>query len=142
MHLCVSYYHDQPAIWVHVENDSKYILELISRTKKGGTIIIGTPNKYRLSNKLISFIKGPIKYPYKLGYHFESGGDIIHIREYTASELENLAKKNNLNDIKIYSSFLGIYLPYLGAVGIKKFDLSGIYSKYCQHLFLVIKNIK
>lgn len=123
----------------HVEDDCRYLKELIKITKPGGIIIIGTPNKNRFSNKIKSLIKGEIKYPHKIGYHYESGGDIIHLREYTPSDLENLVKKSKAAKIiKTYCAFLGLYLPKLGSLGLKELDLK-ILKNYCQHLFIVIK---
>lgn len=123
----------------HVEDDLGYLRELIKITKSGGIIIIGTPNRNRLSNKIISLIKGKIEYPHKLGYHYESGGDIIHLREYTIDSLNNLAKKTNIAEvIKIYPAFFGIYLSKIGPIGIKKLDVN-IFNKYCQHLFMVLR---
>lgn len=125
----------------HVEDDLGYLRELIKITKSGGIIIIGTPNKNRLSNKIISFVKGKIEYPYKIGYHYESGGDIIHLREYTINDLNNLAKKTNTAEvIKTYSAFLGLYLPIVGTVGIKRIEVN-FFEKYSQHLFIVLRKI-
>ena len=122
----------------HVADDCNYLKELIRVTKPRGYIIIGTPNKNRLSNKIISLFKGEIKYPRNLGYHWESGGDIIHIREYTAKDLKKLALKfNNTKIIKIENSFLGLYTP-IGAIGFKNIKIN-ILKKYCQHLFMVLQ---
>jgi len=123
----------------HVEDDQAFLTELVRIAKPGGEIIIGTPNRNRLSNKIISLFKGKIIYPYKVGYHFESGGDILHLREYTEKDLENLAKKiENAEIIKTYSSFLGLYVPKIGPIGIKSADIKFL-KAYCQHLFLVLR---
>ncbi len=123
----------------HVEDDQSFLVELIRLTKAGGVIIIGTPNRNRLSNKIISILKGKITYPYKVGYHFESGGDILHLREYTKKDLKNLAEKiGNGEVIKTYSSFLGLYIPKIGPVGSKALNVR-FFKKYCQHLFLVLR---
>jgi SAM-dependent methyltransferase len=123
----------------HVENDQSFLAELIKVTKSGGIIMIGTPNRNRLSNKIVSCVKGEIVYPCKIGYHFESGGDIIHLREYTEKDLENMAKKmGNVEIIKIYTSFLGLYIPKIGPVGFRGMDIK-ILKNYCQHLFLVLR---
>lgn len=125
----------------HVEDDLGYLKELIKITKSGGIMIVGTPNRKRLSNKITSLIKGKIEYPHKIGYHYESGGDIIHLREYTMDDLNNLVNKTKLvKIIENYSSFLGMYLPKIGPIGLKKIDVNFL-KKYCQHLFIVLRKI-
>lgn len=121
----------------HVEDDCKYLEELVSITKKGGLIIVGTPNRKRLSNRLISLVKGPIKYPYYLGYSYESGGDIIHLREYTDRDLIGLANQlDNVETLELRAFFLGLYTRFgpMGFVNIK----SKFLKKYAQHLFMVL----
>lgn len=125
----------------HVEDDYSYLKEIIKITKPGGRIIIGTPNRDRLSNKILSLYKGEIKYPRNLGYHYESGGDIIHIREYTKDDLINLSKRfEDIKNIQVLSAFLGLYSP-IGPVGFKGLDIK-IFSKYAQHLFLILEKNK
>lgn len=122
----------------HVADDVGYLRELIKITKPGGVIIIGTPNRNRLSNKIISIMKEEIIYPRKLGFDWGSGGDIIHLREYTIEDLYLLAKKfKNIEEIEIKTCFLGLYTPY-GEVGFKRFDMKFLGS-HCQHLFLILK---
>lgn len=125
----------------HVENDKEFLREILRILKPGGIAIVGTPNRDRLSNKIISLIKGKIKFPRNLGYHFESGGDIIHLREYTSADLENLVKKTKgAKTIETHCAFIGTYLPKIGSFGLKKLDTK-ILKNYCQHLFIVFKKI-
>ena len=122
----------------HVADDVGYLKELIKITKPGGTIIIGTPNRNRLSNKIISLIQEEIIYPRNLGYDWGSVGDIIHLREYTIDDLFILSKKfKNIEKIDVKACFLGLYTPY-GEMGFKGFDMR-FFRPYCQHLFLVLK---
>lgn len=126
----------------HVKNDLGYLKALINIIKPGGLIILGTPNKNRLSNRIISLIKGKITYPYKLGYHYESGGDILHLREYTQDHLVELSKKaGGVNIVKIYSSFLGLYVPLIDFIGLKWLDVP-IFKKSCHHLYIVLQKNK
>lgn len=121
----------------HIADDYGYLKELIRIIKPKGYIIIGTPNRNRLSNKITSLFR-KIKYPRNLGYHRESGGNIIHLREYTAEDLKKLASRfDNIQIIAIKHSFLGIYTS-IGAVGLRGIDIN-ILKQYCQHLFMVIQ---
>lgn len=122
----------------HVEEDLKFIKELARITKPGGRIIIGTPNRRRLSNTIKAIFGQRVVYPYKLGYDYESGGDIIHLREYTMDELTGLAKRSgNLKVLEKKPVFLGIYTSF-GSVGIKKPGMK-LLEKYCNHLFIVLE---
>lgn len=122
----------------HVEDDLGFLRELLYITKSGGTVIVGTPNRNRLSNKIISRIHGPISYPRNLGYDYASGGDIIHLREYTKADLLALASEClDTYSAECFSCFFGLYTPW-GAVGLRGFD-QRIFAKYAQHLFLVLK---
>jgi len=122
----------------HVQDDFGFLKELVKITKLGGKIIIGTPNRNRLSNVMKALLGRRVTYPYKIGYHFESGGDIIHLREYTMKDLERLIEKvENLSIVRKDSVFLGIYTR-LGAIGLKKIG-ARYFPNYCNHLFIVLK---
>lgn len=124
----------------HVENDLGFLKELVRITKPGGIIIVGTPNRTRLSNKIVSLLSGGIKYPRKLGYDYASGGDVIHLREYTKDDLLKLSEKIlNVRVVEVKAGFLGFYTP-IGTIGLKGLDQK-IFAKYAQHLFLIIKKI-
>jgi len=112
--------------------------ELVKITKPGGLIIIGTPNRNRLSHKIRALIGKKVTYPYLVGYHFESGGDILHLREYTIDDLRNLSSKiANVEIVNISGYFFGLYTP-LGSLGFKNIN-SNFLQKYSQHLFLILK---
>lgn len=125
----------------HVEDDNSYLRELIRITKKGGLMIIGTPNRDRLSNKILSLVSGTVKYPRRVGYDYKSGGELFHLREYTQEDLKNLVKEVGGAVVdKIYCSFLGLYVPKITVVGFESLDLK-FFKNYCQHLFIVLKKI-
>jgi SAM-dependent methyltransferase len=124
----------------HMEDDVGYLNELIRITRFGGLLIIGTPNKNRLSNKLTSMLKGNIEYPRCLGYHYESGGDIIHIREYTRESLIKLVSNfENLKILNFYSCFFGLYV-FGKSLGFKNVNVK-ILKDYSQHLFIILKKV-
>jgi SAM-dependent methyltransferase len=122
----------------HIEDDEGFAKEVIRILKPGGIAIIGTPNRKRLSNRVRELIKGEIKYPHSLGYHYESGGEILHIREYTANDLAKLFEELGGADVlEVKSLFKGVYTP-LGPVGILGEGFN-VLDGMSQHLFAVVK---
>ena len=122
----------------HVIDDESFIESLIKVVKLDGVLIIGTPNRNRFSNLVISITRGKIKYPRKIGYHYESGGDIIHLREYAEADLKELFRKfDNIEIVAIDRSFLGLYTP-LGAFGFKRININFL-GRYAQHLFFIVR---
>lgn len=120
----------------HIEDDLSFIKGLLRITKNGGYVIIGTPNRDRLSNKIISIFNGPIKYPRTLGYHYESGGEICHIREYIKQDFIKLLKKiPNARIVELDTYFFGLYTS-IAPIGLKIKNSRA--CKYAQHLFLVL----
>lgn len=124
----------------HVEDDAGFLKEITKILKPGGIGIIGTPNRNRISNQLTALVKGKIEYPRNLGYHYESGGDIIHLREYTSADLEQLVGKiQGAQLIEVKEGFIGAYTPW-GGVGFKSLNPK-IFKKYAQHLFLIFRKV-
>lgn len=125
----------------HVNDDFAFTKELVKITKPGGLIIIGTPNRNRLSHKIRALTGRKVTYPYKVGFHFESGGDILHLREYTVNDLRDLSSKIiNAEIIDVRGYFFGLYTP-LGQLGFKNIN-SELLQNYSQHLFLVLRKNK
>ncbi len=79
----------------HVEDDEAFLAEAYRVVKKRGRILLETPNRERLSHKLIKLVGKPAQYPLVLG------DDCIHIREYTKEELEDRFQKAGFKDIYI-----------------------------------------
>lgn len=124
----------------HVLDDKAFLNELVRVTKENGLIILGTPGRNRLGNLTRILLGKKITYPHNLGYHYESGGDIIHLREYTMDDLTNLAKRNgNLMILERRSVFLGVYTSF-GPIGIKDLKIKFL-NKYCSHLFIILRKI-
>lgn len=125
----------------HVQDDLKFVRELVKITRPGGLIIIGTPNRKRLSHKIRALMGKKVTYPYKVGYHFESGGDILHLREYTIDDLRELSSKiADVEVMDVIGCFFGLYTS-IGAIGIKGLDglRQKLLAQYSQHLFLILK---
>lgn len=74
----------------HVEADDQFVREAFRVCKKGGFLVLGTPNRLRLSNRLLALVGKPVKYPYYLG------PDTIHLREYTREQFDCICSNNGL----------------------------------------------
>jgi ubiquinone/menaquinone biosynthesis C-methylase UbiE len=95
----------------HVEDDLKFIKEQIRVCKKGGEVIVGTPNYWRITNILL-LILGRLKFPKNMGK--DSYGDCVHLREYKQGQLIDLVKRAGGANIKIYPCWIGILCLSLG----------------------------
>lgn len=98
----------------HVEDDLGFLKEMRRVLKKGGRVFLSTPNRERLSHKLLRIIGIGVKYPLTLG------GDCIHIREYTKEELEDLFQESGFKNIYIYPKWVGMRLRVID-IGLTKF---------------------
>jgi len=124
----------------HVEDDLGFLKEIARITKPGGRIIIGTPNKRRLSSIIRVMLGNKVVYPYRLGYHYESGGEIIHLRGYSMDELERLAQKAaKVKVLEKRTDFFGVYTKF-GPIGLKKIKGKMI-SEYGNHLFIILEKV-
>lgn len=87
----------------HIWNDKEFVSEAYRVCKKGGYVILGTPNRIRLSNRLMPLFGKKITYPYYLG------PDTIHVREYTRSQFTSLCKNASLigECVSIWIGFVG-----------------------------------
>lgn len=100
----------------HVNDDINFIRESIRVCKRGGEIIIGTPNYWRITNIFLMLL-GQLKYPRNIGR--DTYGNSIHIREYKIEELvEKIIKasggKVSRNDIEVHPCWFGILSLNLG----------------------------
>jgi ubiquinone/menaquinone biosynthesis C-methylase UbiE len=87
----------------HIQADKQFVHESFRVCKKGGFVVLGTPNRLRLSNRLMRLIGKPVSYPYYLG------PDTIHLREYTAKQFDSLCKASGLigNCLSIWIGLVG-----------------------------------
>lgn len=111
----------------HVEDDLFFLKEKIRVCKKGGEIIVGTPNYWRPAN-IFLLILGKLKFP--RGYGRASYGKCVHLREYSVKELvekviSSSEGKIKKKDLRIDYCWLGILPLNLGLVKIP-FFLKGI----------------
>jgi 2-polyprenyl-3-methyl-5-hydroxy-6-metoxy-1,4-benzoquinol methylase len=112
----------------HVNDDFRFVSELVRITKHGGTILIGTPNIQRPVNKLLNLF-GKLHFPRKLGV--DTYGDCVHLREYSKLDIINLVQRDKqLDNISIHPFWIGIST----LVGHAKTQ-----NKYCHYLFVKAK---
>jgi 2-polyprenyl-3-methyl-5-hydroxy-6-metoxy-1,4-benzoquinol methylase len=113
----------------HVEDDQKFLTEKLRICKPGGSIIIGTPNYYRLTNFLMK-CAGQLHYPRTMG--FDSYGEVIHLREYSLGQIHNLLSiYTNISKPDYIPCWLGISQLEIGA---RNFPKS--LSRACQFWFV------
>lgn len=117
----------------HVEKDEVFLREIYRVLKPGGLLLISTPNKDRLSNRIISIFK-EIRYPYYLGTNLDWEGDVWHIREYREEELEKLATKIGFKVVVKE----GIYLGFYGFVRLGIYKVPKVLHGLTQHIFMVL----
>jgi len=118
----------------HVANWQKFILEQIRVTKSGGKILIGTPNRLRVSNLLLSLF-GKLSYPRSMGK--DDYGEVLHLQEFKKEELVNyLESSKEVENIEAIPSWLGSNLFKIG------FERpSGIFDNFCQFWFIKFQKI-
>ncbi|MBS3055962.1 MAG: class I SAM-dependent methyltransferase [Candidatus Aenigmarchaeota archaeon] len=86
----------------HVTDDGRFLAEIYRVLKPGGTAFLTTPNKNRLSSVIRKIIGRPVTFPHDLG------GNSIHFREYSESELRELMLRNNFKINYIDGFFAGL----------------------------------
>ena len=93
----------------HVPDDLKAINELYKVLKPGGVALLNTPNRLRLTRRIIELFTGPRKFPF-----WE------HQREYDATDLETLLAKSDFKRYEIKPLVFGLHggpcFIYIGKV--------------------------
>ncbi len=88
----------------HVQDPVAMLKEFSFVLKKGGYLMLTTPNRNRIAN----YIRKTIGKEFKFPYYIHSGPGGYHLREYTRQELTDDLKKAGFNVIKFYPTYLGI----------------------------------
>lgn len=86
----------------HIDYDELFLNNAYRVCKKGGYLMLGTPNRNRLSNRFRQILGKRICYPLDLG------GNCIHLREYTMNELSRLVKSTGFKVKKEEYIWLGL----------------------------------
>lgn len=120
----------------HVNKDIDFIKEKIRVCKKGGEIIIGTPNYWRITNLFLMML-GQLKYPRNMGK--TTYGSCIHVREYKMKELvekvmEASEGKVDNRYIQIQPCWLGVMALNLGSEKFPRF-----LNNFCHFFFIKFK---
>ena len=70
----------------HISDDKQFVTEAFRVCKKRGHVVLGTPNRLRLSNRLRCLLGKKMVYPCCLG------PNCVHVREYTQEQFTSLCK--------------------------------------------------
>jgi len=115
----------------HTEKPFLMVREQYRILKKGGHIVIGTPNVFRPANMLKALF-GKLKFPIKIGFA-EEIGDYIHVQEFHEAQLLLLAKECGFKNIKVHHVFFGF--SWLN-ICFSMFPLSQVGKTFCHYLLL------
>jgi len=110
----------------HVEADQLFMQEAFRVCKSGGYIMLGTPNRLRLSNRLLGLVGRPVHYPYYMS------ADVIHLREYSHKQLMSLC-----NDVGLIGSCMDIWVGLVGRLdkGLPVFP--SVFASFAQYLLFI-----
>lgn len=90
----------------HTEMPYLFLREQHRVLKKGGRIVVGTPNLFRPMN-VLKVLTGRLKFPHEMGFNEEIGA-YTHVQEFHAAQLELLLKETGFTHIEIIPLFFGI----------------------------------
>ena len=116
----------------HVEDDQCFVSENLRVLKRGGALIVVTPNKRRLANRISALLGKPRYFPLCLGQDY-LGKSVIHSREYTKRELSSIVGKSRFKTAK--HQIIGCYFGLSGNFGFA--DCPRILENYCGSWFLM-----
>jgi SAM-dependent methyltransferase len=110
----------------HILQDEQFVREAFRVCKKGGAVILGTPNRLRLSNRLMGLIGKPVCYPYYLG------PDTIHLREYTRKQFDCLCK-----DTGLIGNCLSLWVGLVGRIDLGFAVFPSLFGSVAQYLLFI-----
>ena len=113
----------------HVRECLGFLVELKRVIKKGGLLILATPNRNRLSNQLKTTLRKPVKYPLCLGTD-PIIGECLHIREFSKNDLTQLLSGAGFVGIEVRGVWLGIPFKRI-EVGLTSFP--AFFERYSQY---------
>ena len=111
----------------HIEDDVGFVREAWRVLKPNGTLIIETPNRDRLSSRILRvFNRRTSTFPRCYGNDLVLG-PILHVREYTKEKLMELLDYFDFEEVQISGVWLGLVTP---EIGIEKHPR--IFENLCQ----------
>jgi ubiquinone/menaquinone biosynthesis C-methylase UbiE len=110
----------------HILDDLKFVSEAFRVCKRKGCVLLGTPNRLRLSNRLMNLIGKKIVYPYYLG------PDTIHVREYTQAEFASLCENTGL-----VGECVSLWLGLVGKINVGVAVFPDSLSSLTQYLLFI-----
>jgi len=114
----------------HVRRDELFLSEAKRVCKKNGLIMLETPNRNRLSNKIRQTLGMKIKYPLQLGK------GCTHLREYVMEDVIKIVKKSGLEIKERHYIWLG--LPGIGGFA----HFPNFLNKWAQNLIIIAQKPK
>lgn len=106
----------------HIIDDRCFIEEIHRVLKRGGFVILGTPNKDRLASIIYDGLISKRKFPWR-----------EHIREYDKDTLNQLLDKKLFSRINITGNFIGLHSSSL-VIGFDR--CPGILERWCNFWFI------
>lgn len=100
----------------HIEDDIAFVRESLRVLKSGGTLLITTPNRLRLSSIVRYLVGRPLRFPH-LYAHDAVLGEILHVREYSLLDMQKIIANFPISSVEIDGIWFGI--PSLG-IGIAR----------------------
>lgn len=113
----------------HVRKPFLFLSEQYRVLKKGGHLILGTPNLFRPAN-IIKLVTGKLIFPVKIGSNIEIG-DYVHIQEFHEQQLKIMLQEIGFSSIKVGYCFFGIH-PL--NITFQKYPKNGIPRLMCHFL--------
>ena len=119
----------------HVKDPIAMLKEFNNVLKKGGYLMLTTPNRHRIAN----YIRKLIGKEFKIPYYIHSGPGGYHLREYTRQELTKDLNKAGFRVIKFYPTYFGISFHDNIPIGTNRFAY--LFPKYQVGLAVLAKKI-
>jgi len=113
----------------HVHKPYLFIKEQYRVLKRGGTLVLTTPNVYRPVN-VAKILFGKLSFPIKIGCNKEIG-DYIHVKEYSDNDIKLLLQEAGFVNIHIEHLYLG--LPVL-KLNLTEKPAGALGKFYCHYL--------
>lgn len=92
----------------HLKADKEFLREAKRVLKNKGELVIGTPNRERISSLILKLLGKDLSFPRNLGYN-SSYGDIVHEREYTRGEISELLRQSEFKISSLSMVWFGIF---------------------------------